>query len=31
MWLRRELPMLRKECGYKTLLLDGQEWSMDGV
>ena len=29
MWLRRELLMMRKERGFKTLLLEGQEWAVD--
>ena len=29
MWLRRELLLMRKERGFKTLLLEGQEWAVD--
>ena len=29
MWLRRELLKMRAEHGFKTLLLEGQEWSVD--
>jgi len=29
MWLRRELILLRKDRGYNTLLLEGQEWATD--
>ena len=29
MWLRKELICLRKERGFKTLLLEGQEWAVD--
>ena len=29
MWLRRELLKLREERGFKTLLLEGQEWAVD--
>jgi dihydrodipicolinate synthase/N-acetylneuraminate lyase len=29
MWLRRELLKMRAEKGFKTLLLEGQEWAVD--
>ena len=29
MWLRRELLKMRAERGFKTLLLEGQEWAVD--
>lgn len=29
MWLRRELLLMRRERGFKTLLLEGQEWAVD--
>ena len=29
MWLRRELLLLKRENGFKTLLLEGQEWAVD--
>ena len=29
MWLRRELLLLKREKGYKTLLMEGQEWAVD--
>lgn len=29
MWLRRELLIMRKERGFKTLLMEGQEWAVD--
>jgi len=29
MWLRRELLCLKKEKGFNTLLLEGQEWAVD--
>lgn len=29
MWLRRELLLLRKEKGLKTLFFEGQEWAVD--
>ena len=29
MWLRRELLKMRSERGFKTLLLEGQEWAVD--
>lgn len=29
MWLRRELLLLREDRGFKTLLLEGQEWAVD--
>ena len=29
MWLRRELLLLKRERGFSTLLLEGQEWSVD--
>lgn len=29
MWLRRELLLLKKERGFKTLLFEGQEWAVD--
>ena len=29
MWLRRELLLLKKERGFSTLLLEGQEWAVD--
>lgn len=29
MWLRREMLIMRKERGFKTLLLEGQEWAVD--
>ena len=29
MWLRRELLMLKREKGFKTLLFEGQEWAVD--
>ena len=29
MWLRREMLLMRKERGFKTLLMEGQEWAVD--
>ena len=29
MWLRREMLIMRKERGFKTLLMEGQEWAVD--
>ena len=29
MWLRRELLLLKREKGFKTLLMEGQEWAVD--
>lgn len=29
MWLRRELLLLKRDKGFKTLLLEGQEWAVD--
>lgn len=29
MWLRKELLVLRKEKGFKTLFMEGQEWAVD--
>ncbi len=29
MWLRKELICLRREKGYKTLFMEGQEWAVD--
>ena len=29
MWLRKELVCLRREKGYKTLFMEGQEWAVD--
>ena len=29
MWLRKELVWLRRERGFKSLLLEGQEWAID--
>lgn len=29
MWLRKELICLRRENGFKTLFLEGQEWAVD--
>lgn len=29
MWLRKELLCLRKEKGFKTLFMEGQEWAVD--
>ena len=29
MWLRRELLLMRRERGFKTLLMEGQEWAVD--
>lgn len=29
MWLRRELLKMRAERGFKTLLMEGQEWAVD--
>lgn len=29
MWLRRELLIMRRERGFKTLLMEGQEWAVD--
>jgi len=29
MWLRKELVWLRRERGFKPLLLEGQEWAID--
>ena len=29
MWLRKELVCLRREKGFKTLLMEGQEWAVD--
>ena len=29
MWLRRELLLMKRDKGFKTLLLEGQEWAVD--
>ena len=29
MWLRRELLLLKRDKGFKTLLMEGQEWAVD--
>ena len=29
MWLRKELVCLRREKGYRTLFMEGQEWAVD--
>ena len=29
MWLRREMLIMKKERGFKTLLMEGQEWAVD--
>ena len=29
MWLRRELLLMKQEKGFKTLLMEGQEWAVD--
>jgi 4-hydroxy-tetrahydrodipicolinate synthase len=29
MWLRRELLLLKRDRGFKTLLMEGQEWAVD--
>lgn len=29
MWLRRELLLMKRDKGFKTLLMEGQEWAVD--
>ncbi len=29
MWLRREMLLMKQDKGFKTLLMEGQEWSVD--
>lgn len=29
MWLRRELLLMKRDRGFKTLLMEGQEWAVD--
>ena len=29
MWLRREMLLMKRDKGFKTLLMEGQEWAVD--